>query len=88
MDNTFIFTYGSKGQPFEGGWTEVLAPDKETAIRTFEVFHPRRDGFLPCCSVYSLEEFKQTSMVTGNLGARCHEHIMVMRTLYGEAAYY
>lgn len=88
MDNTYIFTYGSEGQPFQGGWTEVVAPDRETAIRTFLVYHPLKDGFLPCCSIYTLEEFNKTKMVTGNLGARCHEYIMVIRSLYGEEAYY
>lgn len=87
MDKLFIFTYGSEGQPFVGGWTEVNAPDEETAVKIFEVFHPSVNGMIPCSSIYTLEEFNQTKMVTGNLGARCHEHIIVFRTLYGEAAY-
>jgi len=88
MDKIYVFTYGSEGQPFVGGWTEVFAPDEETAVRIFEVYHPRRhDGLINCASIYTLDEFKETKMaVNGNLGARCHESIIVLRTLYGEEA--
>jgi len=89
MDNRYIFTYGSEGQAFQGGWTEVVAPDEETAIRAFLVFHPAENGLIPCAAIYTLDEFKTTCMAgpKGNLGARCHESIIVLRTLYGEEAY-
>ena len=88
MDKIYVFTYGSEGQPFVGGWTEVMAPDEETAVRIFEAFHPPvRGNLIPCASIYTLDEFKETKMVMGNLGARCHESIIVLRTLYGEEAY-
>lgn len=89
MDKIFVFTYGcSDEQPFVGGWTEVMAPDEETAVRIFEVYHPPVHGdLIPCSSIYTLDEFKATRMVTSNLGARCHENIIVLRTLYGEEAY-
>lgn len=91
MDNLYVFTYGcGDEQPFVGGWTEVVAPDEETAIRIFEAFHPPVHGnLIPCSSIYTLDEFETTKMAgpKGNLGARCHENIIVLRTLYGEEAY-
>lgn len=75
---TFYFTYGLDGYPFVGGWTEIVAPDKITAIRIFRSFHPdREDGFMNCAFVYDSETFRKTSMYkTGNFGARCHELIV------------
>lgn len=59
----FYFTYGVEGQPFYGGWTEITAPDEETARNLFRVFHPNNaDGFMNCCSVYDEERFHRTSM--------------------------
>lgn len=36
----FYFTYGTDGQPFFGGWTEVDAPDIHAACAAFRVYHP------------------------------------------------
>ena len=75
---TFYFTYGLEGQPFVGGWTEIVAPDEVTAREIFSVFHQNRDGFLNCSTVYTEEGFKKTKMYKdGNFGARCHERITV-----------
>ncbi len=80
----FYFTYGSEGQPFFGGWTEVEAPDRRTACAAFRAFHPdKTEGLLNCCSVYEEEDFKRTSMYGpgGNFGYRCHETITLRREL-------
>ncbi len=83
----FYFTYGSEGQPFFGGWTEVEAPDRRTACAAFRAFHPdKTEGLLNCCSVYEEEDFKRTSMYGpgGNFGYRCHETITLRRELSDE----
>lgn len=36
----FYFTYGTDGQPFFGGWTEVEAPDAHAACAAFRAYHP------------------------------------------------
>jgi len=83
----FYFTYGSEGQPFFGGWTEVEAPDRRTACAAFRAFHPdKTEGLLNCCSVYEEEDFKRTSMYGpgGNFGYRCRETITLRRELSDE----
>lgn len=43
----FYFTYGSSGMAYEGGWTEVEAPSRATAMQAFFRFPPprqRHDG--------------------------------------------
>ena len=66
----FIFTYGSEGQPFCGGWTEIEAPNEDMAIGAFRLVHPCKHGdFLNCSSIYTVEEFLKTKMAKyGNLG--------------------
>lgn len=74
----FYFTYGSEGHPFVGGWTEVEAPDMNSACSIFQVVHPNKSGdCLNCSSIYAEDEFKRTQMAgpKGNFGARCHEKI-------------
>lgn len=81
---TFYFTYGTDGQPFVGGWTEIEAPTMEAACALFRVYHPdKTDGLLNCSSVYTEEWFKKTKMngPDGNFGRRCHERITVTRVL-------
>ena len=78
----FYFTYGTEGQPFFGGWTEVEAPDGHAACAAFRAYHPdKTEGILNCCSVYEEERFKRTSMYgpEGNFGHRCHETITLRR---------
>ena len=82
---TYYFTYGLEGQPFEGGWTVVEAADMETAVKAFRAFHPDKiNGILNCSSVYTEEQFKKTSMSgeRGNFGRRCVEIIRIERTLF------
>lgn len=79
---TFYFTYGLNGQPFVGGWTEIVARDFHDACQTFKRLHPCKHGnLLNCASVYTEEEFKQTEMYVrgNNLGAKCHERITITR---------
>ena len=78
----FYFTYGTSRQyDYQGGWTEVEAPDGRTAMAAFRVFHPdKNEGVLNCSSVYPESAFKKTKMYTeGNFGARCHERITLLR---------
>ena len=69
----YYFTYGSEGHPYVGGWTEIVAPDEDTARRIFAALHPA-EGVLRCCDVYDEDRFNGTRMfLNGNFGARCHE---------------
>lgn len=79
----FYFTYGTSGQPFYGGWTEINAPDIDTACRVFIAFHPCKvSNVMNCCSVYTEEQFKKTCMYeNGNHGFRAHEVITVEHQL-------
>ena len=74
----FYFTYGSEGQPFFGGWTEVEAPDMHAACCAFRAIHPdKTEGLLNCCGIYAEEDFKKTCMAgpNGNIHRFCHEKI-------------
>ncbi len=78
----FYFTYGTSGQPFVGGWTEVEAPDITAACHAFRIFHPdKTEGILNCSSFYSEEQFKHTQMAgpEGNFHRGCHETITLRR---------
>ena len=77
----FYFTYGSEGHPFYGGWTEVEAPDEDTACAAFQAAHPdKHKGFLSCSMVYDEKQFQLTSMYRdGNYGFRCHEKLTFSR---------
>lgn len=83
---TFYFTYGLEGQPFVGGWTEIVAPDEITAITVFRAFHPDKfEGFLNCASFYHEKKFVGTNMYKdGNFGARRHERITVIVEKFDE----
>ena len=76
----FYFTYGTEGQPFRGGWTQVQAEDESQACAMFRAVHPDKiPGLLNCSSVYDEEHFNRTAMsVQGNFGHRCHEIISIM----------
>ena len=78
----FYFTYGTEGQPYVGGWTEVEAPDAEIAGNLFKAVHPCKSGnILNCSWVYTEEQFKKTEMSGpgGNMGKRCVERITLTR---------
>lgn len=77
----FYFTYGTGGQPFFGGWTEVDAPDIHAACAAFRAYHPdKTEGLVNCSSIYDEEKFKQTEIYRkSNFGFRCHEVITLQR---------
>lgn len=77
----FYFTYGTEGQPFSGGWTEVIADSREKAEAAFRIYHPDKiPGLLNCSSVYSEDVMKTTSMFAhGNFGQRCWEVIRLKK---------
>ena len=77
----FYFTYGTEGQPFFGGWTEVDAPGIHAACAAFRAYHPDKiAGIVNCSSIYDEEQFKRTEMYRkSNFGCRCHEVIILRR---------
>lgn len=78
----FYFTYGTDpAYLFQGGWTEIEAPDRHMACTAFRAYHPdKTEGLINYSSVYDEALFQSTSMATeGNFGARCHEIIRLSR---------
>ena len=66
----FYFTYGTDGQPFFGGWTEVEAPDAHAACAAFRAYHPdKTEGLVNCSSIYDEEKFKLTGKAISVSGA-------------------
>ena len=88
----YYFTYGTDpAYPFQGGWTEVTAPDELQARRLFQMFHSVPEGIfgvLNCAEIYSEDKFIATDMFrNGCFGAWCQEEITVSRNLIaGEGA--
>jgi len=82
---TFYFTYGTDpAYPFQGGWTEIKAPDRPSACKAFQIFHPNREGspnLLNCADIYPQEQFLKIFDSDGNFGAFCHEVIILTREL-------
>lgn len=82
----FCFTYGTNPAfPFQGGWTEIEAPDMSAAQNIFRAFHPDyREGILNCAFYYTEKAFKETEMYQSedNLGAGCHEYIALVREVF------
>ena len=79
----FYFTYGSSGMAYEGGWTEVEAPSRATAIQAFSVFHRPVNHMMACSDLYSEEEFRKTGMLDGgNFGAKTREKITITREFF------
>ena len=78
MNKIFFFTYSCGGdQPFNGGWTEVEAPNRTTAVQLFRIVHPDAEpGVVNCAFIYSEKEFANTSMAkTGNFGKFAQERV-------------
>jgi hypothetical protein len=76
--NKYYFTYGTDGQPFVGGWTEVEAPNVNLACAAFRLAHPDKEpGILNCSSAYTEENFLKSCMASpdGNFRKFCHERI-------------
>ena len=85
MDGKWYFTYGSDDG---GGWTEVTADSEEMAVEIFTLYHPKRNGFVACCSWYTADEFEKSKMFRdGNLGERCKEHIILNHFAFKEVPY-
>ena len=76
--NRYYFTFGtSRKFPFRGGWVEVVAPDRKTAVRVFRSKYPDvNEGVVNCSDIYTADQFSKTGMVDGNLGAGCHDILL------------
>ena len=78
---TFYFTYGTdKRFPFQGGWTEIHAPDRNQAVALFRREHPdRTPGLVNCSSIYTEKQFKDKVLPLYKDGdsfwSVCHECI-------------
>lgn len=81
----FYFTYGTDGQPYHGGWTEITAPNRNAACAAFRAFHPDViPGLLNCSAVYTEDAFTKSCMSgpDGNFGYHCHETITIQREIH------
>lgn len=78
---TFYFTYGTdKNFPFQGGWTEVHAADRNQAVALFRHEHPdRTPGLVNCSSIYTEKQFQDKVLPLYKDGddfwSVCHECI-------------
>ena len=78
---TFYFTYGTdKNFPFQGGWTEVHAPDRNQAVALFRREHPDRSpGLVNYSSIYTKKQFQDKVLPLYKDGdafwSVCHECI-------------
>lgn len=78
---TFYFTYGTdKNFPFQGGWTEVHAADRNQAVALFRREHPDRSpGLVNCSSIYTEKQFQEKVLPLYKDGddfwSVCHECI-------------
>lgn len=74
--NRYYFTFGtSRKFPFRGGWVEVVAPDRKTAVRVFRSKYPDvNEGVVNCSDIYTADQFSKTGMVDGNLGGWLSRH--------------
>ena len=78
---TFYFTYGTdKNFPFQGGWTEVHAADRNQAVALFRREHPDRSpGLVNCSSIYTKKQFQDKVLPLYKDGdafwSVCHECI-------------
>lgn len=77
----YYFTYSIGGHPFYGGWTEIVAPDMETAVATFRKHRPDKiEGLLNCACIYEQQHFEGSFMHKyGNFEQFCHERITVAK---------
>lgn len=78
---TFYFTYGTdKNFPFQGGWTEVHAADRNQAVALFRREHPdKTPGLVNCSSIYTEKQFQDKVLPLYKDGdafwSVCHECI-------------
>lgn len=79
----FYFTYSSSGMAYKGGWTEVEAPSRATAVQAFSAFHRPVNGMTACSDIYTEAAFRKTGMLdSGNFGAKTREKITIARELF------
>ena len=82
----FYFTYGSaEYYPWQNGWTEIEAPDRDLAVKIFMAIHPnpKPETDVNCAGIYTAAEFERTKMARdGNYGRFCHEAIRVEREVF------
>ena len=75
----FFFTFGtSDDYPFYGGWVEVFADTRETAIEKFRTKYPDlHENTVNCAFIYSEAEWNKTSMAKygSNQGFGCQDVI-------------
>jgi len=72
----YFYTFGTKGQPYRGGWVVVVADTWDEADEKFTSRFPLEDGLIKCAFRYTEDAFLQTPMCeNGNFGAFCHEVI-------------
>lgn len=78
---TLYFTYGTdKNFPFQGGWTEVHAADRNQAVALFRREHPdKTPGLVNCSSIYTEKQFQDKVLPLYKDGdafwSVCHERI-------------
>ena len=78
---TFYFTYGtSENFPFQGGWSEVHAADRNQAVALFRREHPdKTPGLVNCSSIYTEKQFQDKVLPLYKDGdafwSVCHECI-------------
>lgn len=72
--NKYYFTYGTAEYfPFQGGWTIVLAENRQQACDIFRIAHPDRiTGRLNCANYYSADYFEKTGMLEGGQSWQIH----------------
>ena len=76
----YYFTFGTDPKfPYQRGWVEVEAHDKNQACNIFRAYFPdRTKNIINCAFVYSENEWKKTKMGKGDYavpGEFCHAKI-------------
>lgn len=82
MPKPFYFTYGydDPEQAYRGGWTLVMAEDRDKAIAAYRLYHPlTKDQLLPCCSVALTTAEMGNMLLDGNHGHYAHDVITLGR---------
>ena len=81
--NKYYFTYGTDGQPFVGGWTEVEAPTANLACAAFRAVHPDKEpGILNCSSAAAWRVLTETSVSSAmSVSASRSSHVTRMSRL-------
>ena len=78
-DRSFYYTFGTSQQfPYQKGWVEVQAANRQEADKFFRLRFPdRNEGVLNCASVYDEAQFIQTRPLLSSVSGWnvCHEII-------------